>query len=612
VLTGRKVVLKNLERWFAPQYRWLWVLAVSGVLGFRVGIVGFPSWQVAVETAQVTAGLVDYPPGSPFYVYHTKIWTILHQVCALLLLSGLSEITVSLLVSGLLGMVGFQALSMLVYALSRDTLVSIGAAFLIFFSRAASEYGVTYPIVLLGWHHTYGSLGLSYVVLVAGLLGAGAYRSGGFLLGLAPAIHPSLGFWFWLTSAPALAWDARTGWADWRSGAKSLIAGVAAAGTSLAVHLSLAAGEPPAVLVETSRYLSAFVTFWDGHRAPIAAAAPGVQLNIGVLALSLVALAALPMGLPRAARLLLRILAVTSLVSLLLVLISWIPASEVPAALLIMMPGRLLNVGAMAFAALILGLVAAYRTAFVSQLCLAVLTMGLVISDRSLLWNIVQGQESWIWQHRPDQFDLLKAAGLVMIGAGVVLAALRRAGRPSPDRAAKDRLRVATMGLRGLTLTTLVFVGVITWRLSYRPPELYRDWTNDPFFAAVANERRGFVVTGGSFQLLQLVTRRPVLIDSGGLDALPYALETGPRVDEILREVYGLDFFHPPPEAKGGGVVPALFNKGVWERYSRSKWEEIGRRFDVTQVVTSSDWNLDLPVSAQSQTFRLRLYEIPR
>jgi hypothetical protein len=157
-----------------------------------------------------------------------------------------------------------------------------------------------------------------------------------------------------------------------------------------------------------------------------------------------------------------------------------------------------------------------------------------------------------------------------------------------------------------------VFAAVLTWSLSNRPPGLYLDRTNDPFFAAVARERRGFVITGGAFQLLQLSTRRPVLIDSGGLDALPYVIATGPRVAEILRDVYGIDFFNPPTEARGSGVVPAGFNKAVWEGYSRSRWQDIGRRFDVTQVVTSADWNLDLPLTAESQYFRLRLYEIPQ
>ena len=71
---------------------WL-VLAVSGLFGFRIGLVGFPTWHICVETAQVVAGLVRYPAENPFYIYHTKLWSLVIQICAVLLKAGLSEIT---------------------------------------------------------------------------------------------------------------------------------------------------------------------------------------------------------------------------------------------------------------------------------------------------------------------------------------------------------------------------------------------------------------------------------------------------------------------------------------------------------------------------------------
>src|SRR6186713_858375 len=104
--------------------RAFWVLLLSGILGFRLGMTGFPDWQVAVETAQVVAGLVPYPPDNIFYIYHTRLWTVLHQLLAVGLRAGVSEITLSLIVSGVLGMLTFQALAVFVYALSRDVLLA--------------------------------------------------------------------------------------------------------------------------------------------------------------------------------------------------------------------------------------------------------------------------------------------------------------------------------------------------------------------------------------------------------------------------------------------------------------------------------------------------------
>ncbi len=63
-------------------YRPYVVLAVSGAIGFVLGTTVFATWQVAVESAQVVAGLVKYPADNPFYIYHLQLWTVLHQICA--------------------------------------------------------------------------------------------------------------------------------------------------------------------------------------------------------------------------------------------------------------------------------------------------------------------------------------------------------------------------------------------------------------------------------------------------------------------------------------------------------------------------------------------------
>jgi hypothetical protein len=118
------------------------------------------------------------------------------------------------------------------------------------------------------------------------------------------------------------------------------------------------------------------------------------------------------------------------------------------------------------------------------------------------------------------------------------------------------------------------------------------------------------MVTGGDLHQVQLRARRPIWVDGGGLDGLPYALESGPLLDRLLRDVYGVDLFHPPAEARGGGRVPAEANRAHWEQYSLGRWRQISQDYDVTQVLTPAGWTLDLPVVAASESFRL--YGIPR
>jgi hypothetical protein len=155
-----------------------------------------------------------------------------------------------------------------------------------------------------------------------------------------------------------------------------------------------------------------------------------------------------------------------------------------------------------------------------------------------------------------------------------------------------------------------ILLSVYAWqRISILGMDAFGDAAQRALFeTAAAGE--GMLLTGGDLHLVQLRTRRPVLLDGGGLDALPYALEAGPAMSQILREVYGIDLFRPPPQARGGGRVPPGVNRAIWERYSPDRWREIRRRYHVTQVLTNADWRLQgLPPLALSRW--LKLNEIP-
>jgi hypothetical protein len=567
------------------------VLIISGVLGFAVGAMKFPTWQVAVESAQVVAGIVQYPAGNPFYIYHVKLWTILHQICAVLLLAGVSEIWLSIALSGLLGMASFQALAMIAYALSADVVLAIAAPFVIFVSHVA-EHGVVYVVSLMNTQHTYGSIGLSVIVLVAGLLGSGCYRLGWALLGLATAVHPSLGAWLWLTVAITLVWDSRVR-QDWLAQRwKWFAIGSAITALSLLIQLTVTYDVPHVDSAISARYVRAFISFWDSHRGGVKPESLGVLLNAGALVLSSFWLIGFSDRLPHGTMFLLRLIVVVAALALSFVFVSWIPADRVPLLLVMLIPARLLNFNVMIYVALLLGLLSTHRRRLWSQILTLVLAGGLLLGGQDKAVLVLE----------------VVSVGLLLFG---VLTKLReRAGaRPADISAARPtKEAVAARFARVVSSAMLVWAVAQTWRLPATPP-VFLDRTNDPLFAAAADETRGLLLTSGSFHLVQLYTRRPVLIDGGGLDSLPYAPESGPAMDQILRDVYDIDLFHPPIEAKGGGVIPHIVNKTAWEKFSRARWLAIGRQYNVTQVLARSDYILDLPVAAENPS--LRLYRIP-
>lgn len=589
------------------RYRWqvFGVLAVSGVLGFRVGAVGFPDWQVAVESAQVAAGLVEYPPGNPFYIYHTKLWTVLHQVLAVLLLSGVSEISLSVLVSGLLGMVSFQALSMVVYALAGDPLLAIGSAPLVFFGRMA-EFGVVYPIWLVGTSHTYGVLGLSYVVLVAALLGAGCYRTGGILLGAAPAVHPSLGAWLILIVALCFAWDLRRSRHDLRPGLPYFLAGCGLTLISLVVQLAVISDAPPIASAAADRYLAAFVAYWDAHRRPVRPFSDGVLLNIGVLALALLWLRFFVADLPRPAVFLLRLVAVTAVLGLGFSAVSWIPPDRQPRFFLIAMPPRLLNINAMIFAAVLMGLTGRYRNMLWGQVLMLLLVGEMLLSSRSLVWA---GADQAVVPHVfYNPLNTLAATSLGLIVCVGVSTWRRRAASASALDAPRRPAALAIGTSRAAVLGLLVYVGARTMQLPLQRTDPFLDRTTD-IVLHLAAEGQGLLATGGELHLVQLRTRRPVLLDGGGLDGLPYSLEGAPEMERILRDVYSIELLNPPEEARRAGMIPRGLGKTIWEGYSPEKWQAIAQTYNVTQVLAYADWTLKLPVAARNRTFTL--YDIP-
>jgi hypothetical protein len=86
------------------------------------------------------------------------IWTLVVR-CALLLRAGASEIALSRLLSGILGMVSFQALAVFVRAQRRRAARHRRSVHRLVQSR--HRFRVVYPVMLLDTHHTYGALGLS-------------------------------------------------------------------------------------------------------------------------------------------------------------------------------------------------------------------------------------------------------------------------------------------------------------------------------------------------------------------------------------------------------------------------------------------------------------------
>jgi hypothetical protein len=168
--------------------------------------------------------------------------------------------------------------------------------------------------------------------------------------------------------------------------------------------------------------------------------------------------------------------------------------------------------------------------------------------------------------------------------------------------------KAALWGLWGLSVALMGLTGFLTLRLHPDTTSYFRDRTNDRLFSTIAAEREGLVLTAGSYQMVQMTTRRPVLLN-GALDQLPYAPESGPAMERILVDVYGVDLFHPPEGARKKGVLPRDLHRDLWEHNSLDRWREIRRSYDVRLILVPVEWNLALPIAVEDHGFRV--YRIP-
>jgi hypothetical protein len=351
---------------------------------------------------------------------------------------------------------------------------------------------------------------------------------------------------------------------------------------------SLRAGEP---------HLTQFVSAWDPYRRPIGVFADGVYLNAMVLVLTIVWLSALKDDLLPASRLLLKVALVTAVFAFGLGLLTWMPPGRLPAMILALMPGKLMNVNAMIAVALVLGLIGAYRETRWAAPVGLLTTIALLSSNRSMAWDWLGGARRPGWATAFDPWFVFQASAVLLIAL-----ALRRANTQNGDLPADRWIRASRLA-SGLLLAALV---AGWWRSAGSAPGI-SDWKNEPLYRMAA-ESRGLLLPGPSLRWIQLRTERPLLME-GDLTSLPFALDGAADAVKVMKDVFGVDFFNPPDEARHSGVLPHLHTKMIWEGYSQDDWRRIRRDFHVVDVLTGADWTLNLPVAAQSR--ELRLHHIP-
>ncbi len=571
-------------------------LSVCFALGFLFGAGPFSRWQAAIESAQVLARTVRYPEGNAFFEYHLKAWTLLHQALAPWLALGVSERALSSLLSGLMGGLSFVALAMCAYALCKRPLIAIlTPLFTLALFGGSDQYGVIYPVFMIGTEHTYGVIGRAMALVLLAMLAMGHHRAGTFLLGMAPAIHPTWGAWSVLVAAAVLAWEGPRSLGTVRKLAPWFAAGVAVSVASLAYQFYRSRGLTEIDPATQAAHLDAFFTQWDFHRRPVNFRAPGIYLAVASVLMSVIWLTMFRKDNSREATFIHRVFVVSGIAGLVGCAVTWIPGM-LPDIVNMAMPGRFANLSIFALPAVLLGILGRYQERLAVKVLL-MLHLSYVLWNAFFLSVLSSDRFGWSLSHWKE---------FIAIGAALVLARAIASRIPQSDSV---NLRAQRALVPALIIILLSFAAGVVVSETAKHKSLLTS-TPDPVLEA-AGYGEGLLITAGAMQFVQLRTGRPLLLNVGALDQLSVVPSSGPEMARVLDRVYGIDLFNPPDEikqARPGGLLPES-GRAAWEARSIPEWQEIAGEFGAWDLLAYGDWRLQLPEIARNEEFTL--YEIP-
>jgi hypothetical protein len=586
----------------------LWPLVLTaGVLGYLTGAWQQATWQDVIEPAQVIAGLVHYPADNPVYLYSTLTWTALHQIVAGLLALGISEVDLTVVISGVIGALSFVALGLATRACGAPMLVSATAPLLIYLSGVA-RLTPGYPVLLLGWPYTYGLIAHGVALAVLALVALRRDRVAAVLLGLFPAVHPGMGGLVTLVLAGTLMLRSplrvRAGrvWPWWSAGLVLTL-------MSAAVHWGVFVPDT-SHLARSPELEQSLRLYWDGHRQPLAYLTVDVLVALGVPIVMLLWRRDTPAtdtDEPGRMLGLMLLIAVATAVAADVVL--RVTSGSFAQMVSMPMPTRLLVLPVLAAPAWFIGIATRSATPDHVRAILQALLLGLAV----LVCPIVGMAEyvdvlnsTWIGWIATTRASVAQAVLTVLL-AGLVATFLL------PKRLARWLSGAPLTAVQATFMVALVVLSTLhvvqAWRDHADEPVVIADRSNNVVLGAAA-AGSGLLVTDAELHLMQAATRRPLLIDPGALDGLPYVPIAARATDEILRELYRITIAGPPDGDLGAiGVVPEDADDN-WGNRTPERWRALSDRFGFTDILTTTELTLQLHEVARDN--ELVLWRIPR
>lgn len=551
-----------------------WALIVTAVLaGVALGFCGqmwLPIEERLLDGGLVLSGQVSYPAQAVMGLFYNGIWTLLYQLGALVLDTGVSYRAANFIFLLMPPAILTAAFALFIHGLTGRPVFSLAAAILCFMNGyfvslfASSDY----PLLGMAWNtpstHSHGRFGGVLAAFSFAALVGGRDALAAFTAVVLVAVHPVIGVY----TVTMLAFGLGMARLAWHRPISRLVvvgfsvgAGVTLA--SFAAFLLLRPAMPDIDEAANRAYIQVYSAFWDDHRNRMATHADFLRVAIlfTVLVAPLLTFLLLRRGRRGAADAGAVALLGAVLVSTVLYVLQHWGRALLPDILLRAIPGRLINMQACFALALIVG-------------------MTVFVADE------VAHRFRRQWQPKTLGSIFLRHPNAIAAAVAVVL---------------------AVRFLPGFVY------GVI---LTQREPEMVAAQQkfaeiDSPFWSKVRELRLDrLVLTAPELSMKALrYGRLPIALDTTAIDFVPYLPQTATALGTLVERGYGVSFFHPPAALKFLSVLPPGTGRDYWACLSPGQWQGIAQEFGFAALLVPADWTVRLPLLLSDSSYAL--YAMP-
>jgi len=553
------------------------LLLVSGFFGAIAGVLT-ATWQVPIETAQVLLGLVSYDHGALPYAYHVTAFSMINHIGCLLLAITHSEAASSILLSCLMGIVVMQTVAMAIFLIFRNAYL----APLLTVILAAIHFmgsGIAYPIIFLGTEHTYGRAGLFFILYAALFLAFSRFKTGFLLSGLTLWIHPAWGLWLNMCLAIVLIVQYRRYGALLTPG--NLLSYCLGVGLSITVflwqklHYPVNLAIAPGDASEAKEIFLNYIRYWDYHRQKFAN--PRILSTGFTYALLTFSLSALFMFRQRDTSIGEKlfyafVMLSTILASLFVFLPSWFDPRFFPEFLVMLMPGRFINIPIFLCTPMLLG--------------------------SAMLW--ISGSNRLLPETNRLQVSIVSAALLLSTAVFVerygfkhtILFACLGGGLFWGIRKLRESHSLSSSLINSSALTAcLALASASPLYLGIKLPSIEQRFQK----VAVPGDINGSILTTMDNWLLQVKTRVSTITPH--IDGYVYLGGNSLiRLNQLAIDIFGISLTTPPPPnlSLHQSVFATADFRNLWESRGCGEWEQLSAKYHFGLILVPATVHLQL------------------